>query len=95
MKPIFEQATTGQPHGEVELGPASVTLNNLSSDSVRIAPFVVWLRWAPTTDRERSSPRARRAPTPASDLRGGVVKEITRSEEANREWFIWRFGEDA
>jgi hypothetical protein len=95
MKPTSDIATALHQGGDASFGASSVALGTFRPGSARCATFGVPLKSLPPSDREWSSARARRvaAPTPGP---GGVLdKQISRLDEANREWFIWRFSDDA
>ena len=96
MKLIVDIVTAGQTSRELSNGTLSVSFRKLTPASARrrAAPATE-LQSPLAADRRRSSMRARRANAPASGP-GGVLKmQISRLEEADREWFDWRFGEDA
>lgn len=94
MKSILDHVTARQYDGNPECGATS-TPPEAFRRSVRRAAFGVQLQSLPLADQERSSACAQRLATPAPGLAGVSQSQISISlEEANREWFIWRFGDD-
>jgi hypothetical protein len=95
MKLILDTAMAHQTAGKPCLGASSVQLGHLLSGSVSRAISGIRLQSLPPSDRMRSSARAPRVAAPAPGPGGVLDKQISRLSEANREWFVWRFGEDA
>jgi hypothetical protein len=93
MKPIPDTITALHQGRNASFGAPSVTLGSFRPGSARRAMFGTRLQSLPPSDRERSSTHARcAAPAPGP---GGVLdKQTSRLNEANSEWFIWRFGDD-
>ncbi len=90
MKLILDIATVSQIARKPTLGASSVPSRSFLSGSPRSAVSGLRLQSLPAADRERSSVDA---PAPGP---GGVSKpKDFNLDEANREWFVWRFGEDA
>ena len=94
MKLSLEIVTANHIGGRPCLGAYSVKLGFFPPGSTRRALSRTPLRLQPTTDRDRSSTRDHYIAAPASGLGGNLKKEISRLEEANREWLVWRFGDD-
>jgi hypothetical protein len=95
MKLIRDMATANQTARKSSLGVSSVPLGNFLSGSVSRAISGIRLQSLPPADRGRSSARVRRTDAPIPGPGGAAKSQISRLAEANREWFIWRFGEDA
>ncbi|HEV2199737.1 MAG TPA: hypothetical protein VGR73_07940 [Bryobacteraceae bacterium] len=95
MKLILDTATANQTAGKPSLGVFSVPLGTfLYVSACRAIPGIRLLS-LPPADRWRSNARTLRAAAPASGPGGVLDKQISRFDEATREWFIWRFGDDA
>jgi hypothetical protein len=96
MESILDQILKRQRNGSPERRTTSAPLEAIPPRPRRQATVRVGLQSLPASGRERSSARAEHiaaAPTPGL---GGVSQIPTALlEEANREWFIWRFGDDA
>ncbi len=94
MKLILDTATANRTAKKSSLGAPTVPLGDFLPGSAIRAISGIRSQSLPLTDRERSSARAPRAATPAPDPGGVPAKEISRFEQANSEWIIWRFGEE-
>jgi hypothetical protein len=94
MKLILDTTAESQIARKPALGAFSLPVGHVLSGSTRRAIIGTQLQSLPPTDRERSSARARRI-APAPGLAGVLDRQMSRIEDANREWLIWRFGEDA
>lgn len=95
VKLILDTATANQTAGKPSLGVFSVPLGTfLYVSACRAIPGIRLLS-LPPADRWRSNARTLRAAAPASGPGGVLDKQISRFDEATREWFIWRFGDDA
>lgn len=94
MKLILDTAAESKIARKPASGTFSLPVGRVLSGSTRRAIIGTRLQSLPPTDRERSSARARRI-APASGLAGVSDRQMSRIEDANREWLIWRFGEDA
>ena len=75
---------TGRYSGEFEL----------RADLDCLAPSEVQVKSSPPASRKRQSVHGPRANAAASGS-GILDYQISRLETANREWFDWRFNEDA
>jgi hypothetical protein len=95
VKLILDTARASKTTRKPGLGAFSVSLGQFLSGSARRAISAIQLQSPLAADRERSSVRDRRANPPASGPGGVLEKPISRLDEADREWFVWRFGEDA
>jgi hypothetical protein len=90
MRLILDTATARQIVRKPSLGASSERFVDILSGSPRSAISGIRLQSLPPAHRERSSADAP-APGPGGFLNG----RVSRLEEADREWFNWRFGEDA
>jgi hypothetical protein len=70
-------------------------LGKFASGSARRAISAIQFQSLPPANRVRLSARVLRAGAPAPGPGGVFERQISRLEEADREWFTWRFGEDA
>lgn len=95
MKPILDSMTAREHSGNASLGTSSATLGSFRPGSSCRATFGTPLQSLPPLDREWSSARAERVAASAPGLDGESDPRISRLDGANREWFTWRFGEDA
>jgi hypothetical protein len=95
MKLILDTATARQIARKPSLGAPSVTLGEFLPGSLCRATSGFQLQSLPPANRVRSSARILRADAPAPGPGGILNGRMSRLEEANREWFNWRFGEDA
>jgi len=95
MKLILDIATASQIASTPRLGAPSSKVGELRPGSLCRAISGLQLQSLPPANREWLSTRGLRDDAPASGLGGILEKPISRLEEANREWFVWRFGEDA
>jgi hypothetical protein len=95
MKPLLDQAKALHTAGSSSLGAFSVGLRSFRPGLATRATSRIRLLSLPPSDRERSSARANRVAAPAPGLGGVVENQVSLLDEANREWFIWRFGDDA
>ena len=95
MKLILDTATASHTGRKPSLGVFSVSLGQFLPGSARRAISAIQLQSPLAADRERLSVGASRANAPASGPGGVLEKPISRLDEADREWFVWRFGEDA
>ena len=75
--------------------PFAAALPLLQRTPRRGSAFTLELLSPPPNGRERSSANALRITAPAPEPGGDAERQMSRLREANREWFIWRFGEDA
>lgn len=94
MKLILDTVTANQTTRKPSRGASSVPIGNLLAGSGSRAIFGIPLQ-SPSSDRGRSSVRARNVAAPAPGPGDVLHKRISRLDEANREWSIWRFGDDA
>ena len=95
MKPASDSVTAHQLGANASVGAFSVTLGSFRPRSIRRTIFESLFQSLPPSDREWLSARAKRDDAPAPGL-GGVSKaQISRLDDATREWLSWRFGEDA
>jgi hypothetical protein len=94
MKLILDRATASQTAGKSSLGATSAPLGNFLFGSASRAISGIRLKSLPPADRGRSNARARHADVPAPGPGGVLNSQISRLEEANREWLMWRFGEE-
>ncbi len=67
--------------------PIHPSTAHIAAGSTVLTPLLV--------DREQSSAPAYAASAPAPGPEAGLLTASARFEEANREWFRWRFGEEA
>jgi hypothetical protein len=94
MKPLLDQATEPQTAGNANFGACSVTVGSFRPGLGYRATSMAWLQSLPPSDRERSSARAIGVAAPAPGPGGVIHNQVSRLEEANREWLVWRFGDD-
>jgi hypothetical protein len=95
MRPILDQVPASQRDGNPERRATSAPLECTRLRPSHPGTVRVRFQSLPPSSREQSSARAERVATPAPGL-GGVFQISTALlEEADREWFIWRFGDDA
>jgi hypothetical protein len=95
MKLILDITTASQIASKPSLGAPSVKLGEFLSDSLCRAISGLQPPSLPPANRVRLSAHALRADAPAPGPGGIEMRQMARLEEANREWFNWRFGEDA
>ncbi len=94
MKLIFNIATASQIGRESGVGARSAAFRELLADSLPRAIEGLQLQSLPPANRGWLSARVPRADAPAPGP-GGVARQMSRLEQANCEWFNWRFPEDA
>ena len=94
MKLILDTAMASHTGRKPGFGAFSASLGQFLSRSARRARSAIQLQ-SLAADWEWSSVGASRANAPAPGPGGVLEQPTSRLEEANREWFVWRFGEDA
>lgn len=94
MKLLSDTVTASRTGRKPGFGVFPDSLGQSLSRSARRVISTIQLQSPLAADRKRSSVSAR-ADAPASGPGGILEKPISHLEEANREWFVWRFGEDA
>jgi hypothetical protein len=95
MKLISDTVTASHTGRKPGFGAFSDSLGRSLSGSGRRARSAIQLRSPLAADRGRLSVGASRVNAPAPGPGGVLEQPPSRLEEANREWFVWRFGEDA
>jgi hypothetical protein len=95
MKLILDIATATRIASKPSLGLPSVKFGEFLPGSLCRATSGLRLQSLPPANRVRSIARILRAGAPAPGPGGILNGRTSRLEEANREWFNWRFGEDA
>jgi hypothetical protein len=93
MKPTVDEATRLHIGGDADAGEFSMAAQISGRRSACNAKSAVQLQLLPRTDRKLSSTRPRCGSILVSGL--GGESDTSRLKEADHEWLVWRFGEDA
>jgi len=95
MKPVLDRIGVLRTAANASLRSPSVLIGYEGPDALRYPTTRTRLQSPPQRDRGRSSVRAHSSAAPASGLDDVSSKDFSLLQEANREWFFWRFGEDS